>query len=203
MKRHITITAMIVVTLLASCNQSPQEKAEALVADALKTMLYVPESYEPVATLIDSAFAASSSPYYLDRLAEIISLTTEIEEVKQDVSSSKSSMLMYKRGSQYSEYQRNEYKESKAEHERHAARLDKLTTQMDGLRAKLDSMTTDGLREFVGYKVYHRYRANGRFDLMTFMSDMIFLVDKDMTYVMAAYDVDDPVYDEFTEAISE
>ncbi len=36
---------------------------------------------------------------------------------------------------------------------------------------------------------------------MTFMSDMIFLIDKDMTCVMAAYDMDDPAFEMFTEML--
>lgn len=199
--KHFNFVAMIVVMAmsLVSCSRSPQDKAEALVAETMKTMLYVPESYEPVLTLVDSAFAPSSSQDFAYKFAELINLTSQIKSVKEDVRSSKSAMSWNKRS--YSEYKKDEYEESKSEYEMYSAKLEKLTTRMDALRDEVSAMTSDKEREFIGYKVIHRYRAKGRFEIMTFMSDMIFLIDKDMTCVMAAYDMDDPAFEMFTEML--
>ena len=57
MKR--TLILALCALLLSCCTKTPQQKAEALVKDAMLKSLILPDTYQPVETKLDSAF----SPY--------------------------------------------------------------------------------------------------------------------------------------------
>ena len=53
-KLHLLLCA--IVAILASCTPSKEEKAEKIVAETVKDYLYHPDSYEAIATRVDSMF---------------------------------------------------------------------------------------------------------------------------------------------------
>ena len=63
---YLALFAVIVV----ACGQSQEQKAETLIKENLKKSLYKPESYKPVETKVDSAFAPYDDPAFFEELAE-------------------------------------------------------------------------------------------------------------------------------------
>lgn len=54
MKR--TLILALCALLLSCCTKTPQQKAEALVKDAMLKSLILQDTYQPVETKLDSAF---------------------------------------------------------------------------------------------------------------------------------------------------
>jgi hypothetical protein len=46
-----------VIAVFASCNNSPESKANDLIKEEMKKSLYHVDSYDPVETIVDSAFS--------------------------------------------------------------------------------------------------------------------------------------------------
>ena len=55
---YLVLFAMVMV----SCSKSKEQKAEALVKESVKKVLFKPETYKPVETKVDSAFAPYDDP---------------------------------------------------------------------------------------------------------------------------------------------
>lgn len=199
--KHFNFVAMIVVMVmcLVSCSRSPQDKAEALVAEAMKMSLYVPESYEPLATQIDSAFAPYASPEFYDKVIEFMELSDELEDCERDMKWAKSSMLSSKEIAHWSEYSRNEYEDDKAEYEECVAKYDDLQSEREKLKDEIYEIAS-GQEEFIGYHIFHRFRCKNNAN-MSMVSDMLFLVDKDMVQILASYDAEEQEFEDFIEAL--
>ena len=54
--KKIFYLALVAIVMVA-CGQSQEQKAEYLIKESLKKSLYKPETYKPVETKVDSAFA--------------------------------------------------------------------------------------------------------------------------------------------------
>lgn len=199
--KHLNFGVMIVVMAmsLVSCSRSPQDKAEALVAEAMKMSLYVPESYEPLATQIDSAFAPYASPELYDMVIEFMELSDELEDCERDMKWAKSSMLSSKEIAHWSEYSRNEYEDDKAEYEECVAKYDDLQSEREKLKDEIYEIAS-GQEEFIGYHIFHRFRCKNNAN-MSMVSDMLFLVDKDMVQILASYDAEEQEFEDFIEAL--
>lgn len=199
--KHLNFGVMIVVMVmcLVSCSPSPQDKAEALVAEAMKMSLYVPESYEPLATQIDSAFAPYASPEFYDKVIEFMELSDELEDCERDMKWAKSSMLSSKEIAHWSEYSRNEYEDDKAEYEECVAKYDDLQSEREKLKDEIYEIAS-GQEEFIGYHIFHRFRCKNNAN-MSMVSDMLFLVDKDMVQILASYDAEEQEFEDFIEAL--
>ena len=50
------------MVMLSSCGKSPQDKATAYVEKDMPKSLVKPDSYDPIETKVDSAFAPFDSP---------------------------------------------------------------------------------------------------------------------------------------------
>lgn len=58
---YLALVAIVVV----ACGQSQEQKAESLIKEELKKSLYKPETYKPIETKVDSAFAPYDDPAFL------------------------------------------------------------------------------------------------------------------------------------------
>lgn len=194
--KHPNFGVMIVVMAmsLVSCSRSPQDKAE-----AMKMSLYVPESYEPLVTQIDSAFAPYASPEFYDKVIEFMELSDELEDCERDMKWAKSSMLSSKEIAHWSEYSRNEYEDDKAEYEECVAKYDDLQSEREKLKDEIYEIAS-GQEEFIGYHIFHRFRCKNNAN-MSMVSDMLFLVDKDMVQILASYDAEEQEFEDFIEAL--
>jgi hypothetical protein len=131
---------------MISCSQSQKDKVNALIQESVRKSLAYPESYKPLETVVDSAFAPFDDPVFYEKTLEICKLNIE------------------------------EYSDSLS------GRIQKCGQEL------IDMM---GLEyRFIGYKVTHTFDMEGVYQNNT----RVFILDKDMTSIIAEYDADSPDY---------
>lgn len=183
---------------LVACSQSQEQKAEALIKESLKKSLYKPDTYLPVETKVDSAFAPYDDPAFFEELAELGKMNSEYEVLEEKAKRAKSSMAIWI-GPYQTAYGRNEYQEAKEEYDEANAQIDKLKTKGEKQYQKLLSML-QGERKFIGYKALHNYRADNNAG-NTLIGNTIFFIDENFTEVQ--YSMEAEEYEKIQNAISQ
>lgn len=118
----------VVAVIIVSCSQSQEQKAETLIKESLKKSLYKPETYNPIETTVDSAFAPYDDPEFFAELAKLGKINLDYEDMELKAKQAKSSMAMWS-GPYMSTYGRNEYQEAKADYEEANAKLEELEVE--------------------------------------------------------------------------
>lgn len=181
----LNVTIIVIAALaLTSCNNSPEKKIGKLIKEEVQTMLYHPESYDPVATEIDSAFSPENDPKALDLILEAMDVFEETMEVAEEMQEIKESMAIYQ--NPYSAYDKEKYNGYKKKYDKGEAKLDKLQEKATEIQTEVTKLENQE-PEFIGYTVAHRYRAKANNGNVV-MADNYFIVNKEMTEIIASYD---------------
>ena len=85
--KRILLFALVAIALSA-CNLTKESKAEALVKESLKKALYKPDTYKPIETKVDSAFAPYDDPALFKELEKLEELNTEYEGLQIQIKNS-------------------------------------------------------------------------------------------------------------------
>ena len=194
--KKIFYLALVAIVMVA-CGQSQEQKAEYLIKESLKKSLYKPETYKPVETKVDSAFAPYDDPAFFEELAELGKINSEYEELESKAKHAKSSMAIWS-GPYMSAYGRNEYQEAKSDYEEANAKLEKLKTKGRKQFEKIANMLQVS-NKFIGYKAVHNYRADNNAG-NTLIGNTIFFIDKNFEEITYSMEVDE--YNQVQEAIS-
>ena len=184
--------------MVAACSQSPEQKAEKLIKESLKKSLYKPETYKPVETKVDSAFAPYDDPAFFKELAEFGIINSEYEELEEKAKRAKSSMAIWS-GPYQSAFGRNEYQEAKEEYDEANAKMDKLKTKAQKLYKKIVSVL-QGERKFIGYKALHNYRADNNAG-NTLIGNTFYFIDENFTEIR--YSMEAEEYAQIQEALNQ
>ena len=190
--------SVLFALILVACGQSPEQKAESLIKESLKKTLYKPETYKPVETKVDSAFAPYDDPAFFEVLAELAKLNVEYEELEEKAKHAKSSMSIWS-GPYQTAFGRNEYREAKEDYEEANAKIEKLKTKGRKQYEKVGSMLQSE-RKFIGYKALHNYRADNNAG-NTLIGNTIFFIDENFTEVRYSLEIEE--YNQIQEAISQ
>lgn len=188
----------LVAVIMVACGQSQEQKAEVLIKESLKKTLYKPETYKPVETKVDSAFAPYDDPAFFEELAELGKMNNEYAELEEKAKHAKSSMSIWS-GPYQSAFGRNEYQEAKEEYEEANAKIEKLKTKGRKQYEKVAKML-QGEQTFIGYKAVHNYRADNNAG-NTLIGNTIFFIDENFTEVRYSLEVEE--YNQIQEAISQ
>ena len=188
----------LVAVIMVACGQSQEQKAEVLIKESLKKTLYKPETYKPVETKVDSAFAPYDDPAFFEELAELGKMNNEYAELEEKAKHAKSSMSIWS-GPYQSAFGRNEYQEAKEEYEEANAKIEKLKTKGRKQYEKVAKML-QGERKFIGYKAVHNYRADNNAG-NTLIGNTIFFIDENFTEIRYSLEVEE--YNQIQEAISQ
>lgn len=194
--KKIFYFALLAIVMVA-CGQSQEQKAEYLIKESLKKSLYKPETYKPVETKVDSAFAPYDDPAFFEELAELGKMNFEYEELESKAKHAKSSMAIWS-GPYMSAYGRNEYQEAKSDYEEANAKLEKLKMKGRKQFEKIANMLQVS-NKFIGYKAVHNYRADNNAG-NTLIGNTIFFIDKNFEEITYSMEVDE--YNQVQEAIS-
>ena len=175
----------LISAVMVACGQSQEQKAEALIKESLKKSLYKPETYKPVETKVDSAFAPYDDPALF-------------EELKSKAKRAKTTMSIYS-GPYMSAFDRNQYQEAKKDYNEANEKIEKLKTKG---RKQLEKVIKilQGSSKFVGYKAIHNYRADNNAD-NTLIGNTIFFIDKNFEEITYSMEVEE--YDQVQEAIDQ
>ena len=196
MKKYLYFAFLTLV--LVACSQSQEQKAEVLIKESLKKSLYKPETYKPVETKVDSAFAPYDDPAFFEELAELGKMNSEYEELEEKAKRAKSSMAIWS-GPYQTAYGRIKYQEAKEEYDEANAKIDKLKTTGRKQSEKVISML-QGERKFIGYKALHNYRADNNAG-NTLIGNTIFFIDENFTEVQ--YSMEAEEYNQVQDAINQ
>ena len=189
---------VLVTFIVASCSKSPEQKAEILIKDNLKKSLYKPDTYKPVETKVDSAFAPYDDPKFFAELEELGKLGAEYNELQLKVKMTKSSMANWG-GSYQSAFAKNEYQEAKQEFEEASEQMEKVSLKCaDHLKVVANMMKEE--RKFIGYKAIHNYRADNNAG-QTLIGNFVFFIDKDFKEVIYSITLED--YNQVKDAIAQ
>jgi hypothetical protein len=192
MKKNLMFIAVLFA--LISCNQSPQEKANALIEIDLKKSLFHPESYDPAETIIDSAFTPFDDPYFYEKAVNLCKLGVEMEEYEHKIKYEKSDMALYKDllKIMYSNRDKEKYDQAKENYEKYLAAKNnteqKIVQLVEELKKDLEKES-----QFIGFKAKHRYRAQTNGGQIVF-GEVKYLFDKEITKIVSAYDMDGDEY---------
>ena len=192
------LSSIFVAIVMVSCNQSPEQKAESLIKESLKKSLYKPETYKPVETKVDSAFAPYDDPVFFEELAELGKMNSEYEELEEKAKLAKSSMAIWS-GPYQSAFGKNEYQEAKKEYDEVNDKIEKIKEKGIKQYEKVIKMI-QGKRVFIGYKAVHNYRADNNAG-NTLIGNTIFFIDKNFEEITYSIEVEE--YNQVQKAISQ
>lgn len=176
--------------VFVGCTVSPEKKAASIVEKAVKASLYHPNSYDPIGTIVDSAFAPMDAPDFFEKTLKLYELGVEMEDCDREMKHAKSSMAIW--SNPYSAFSRNEYNEAKEEYENYVAKMETLQKKGEKLGEELKGIAEQG-RSFIGWKVTHSYRAQNNAG-QTLIGETVFILDPEMTQILAGYNTDDSDY---------
>lgn len=189
MKRVLLGT--LLVMLIASCSKSPEEKANALIREDIKKVLYHPETYDPAETQVDSAFTPFDDPAFYEKTVQLCRLGMSIDECDRNMKHAKSSMSIWS-GPYQSAFGRNEYQDAKDKYDENARNKKNAEIKAQKIADELKSML-DKEPRFIGFKARHRYRANNNAG-QTVFGEIKYLFDKDINQIVGSYDMENDEY---------
>lgn len=197
---------------LTSCTQSPEEKANAIIEQYIKSCLYKPDTYEKVTTQVDSAFTPFCDPNFHKTLLTLQKVNEDIEDCEIDINAKKDEMshaqsYMSIYDTPYStSHDRTQYQRYKEDYEKHKQELQELIEKKEGLIKKTDQIRSEIQNmisikpQFIGFQVFHRYRADNNSG-QTLMGDSYFILDQNFTQILAVYDTESEEFETIGEMI--
>lgn len=180
----------IAALAFVGCTMSPEKKAASIVEKAVKSSLYHPDSYDPIGTVVYSAFAPKDDPDFFEKTLKLYELSIEMESCDREIKHAKSSMMIW--SGSWDAYSKNEYNQHKEEYENYAAKMETLQKKGEKLGQDLKSMAEQG-RNFIGWKVTHSYRAQNNAG-QTLIGESVFILDPEMNQILAGYNTNDSDY---------
>lgn len=182
--------------LMVSCGKSDEEKVKDLIAEYAKSTLYVPESYDPVETKVDSMFIDIINEKNIKIAARIVELWNESNSLQREIDLNMEERDFWRRGS--SEF----YRKYSSKVQRDVSKRLEYDNEMFNLINELlkEYWSQANNKELKGYLTRHRFRAKNDAGTTGFC-EMIFILNKEKNNVVAAYDVDEPEFQNFMKII--
>lgn len=174
--------------LLVACEQSQEQKAGLLIKESLKTTLYKPETYKPIETKVDSAFAPYDDPAFYEELLKIEKMAEELENLEQKAKQAKKSMSIWE-GPYQTSFGKIHYQEAKEEYEETNSMIEKLKARGKKQLEKVVAFFQEKPM-FIGYKAFHNYRANNNAG-NTLIGNNVFFIDKNFETVTYSMEVEE------------
>lgn len=190
MKRLVLI--LMVAPLLVACG-GREKRAEKIAEETVVKTLYYPDTYEPVETVVDSAYVSIyTNTDALDAAYKIIDLKQELENLQWDYEQALSDVSLYGDFSyDRSTYRKEKYRQAKGELADAEKKLKNceadLKKQENIIRTCYETINEG---EFCGWGIAHRFRAeNGNGNKL--IGDVLILTDKDMENVVNVFTSDE------------
>ena len=183
--------------LAIACNQTPEKKAEKLIKDSIQKTLILPDSYQSVETIIDSAYSPFSDPAFIDSVFDLFKKWGDLKECEVLVKKEKSMMSIL--SSPMSSFGRSQYKQAKERYEEILEIYDKLNNRYQSVEDKVHPRMFEA-PSFIGYVVHHRYRSSDN-DGDVQLTGRYYLLDSDMLSIKASWDEDQ--YNQYKEYLQQ
>lgn len=175
---------ILCLMVLGACSRTQGEKANFLIKEDIQKVLVKPDTYEPIETKLDSAFAPYETPEFMENTLKCVQLFMEIKEYKEKIKVAKSMMTIYEDNLGFP-YFKNEYNEYKAEYKEATNKRNEIEKRLKRSGRKLKELV-NAKREFIGYKTMHHYRADNNAG-NTVLGTGFYLFDKDINTILISF----------------
>lgn len=159
-----------------------QEKAKDKVKQYVCSNLYIPESYDPVETRVDSAFYSVLTDYdCVDAAIKLISLRRDYSNTKRQHEEAINNIRTFGGTGVFRHFsvERDDTKKS----------LDEIKPQIIQHEQTIRNRDKSHDGEFIGWFVYNRYRAKSNNNVVSF-GEVLLLFDKQMDNWQLRYNVE-------------
>ena len=178
---------ILAAVCLCACSESMEEKANKLIKKELNKVIVNIDTYEPIETQIDSAFAPLMTAEMFDILKALPAQLRLFSGIMDEIERAKMGMSLNE--SRYYSFQRESYKEFKEQYESANNRLHELETKMEAVNERVNQMK-QAKPVFNGYRVIHQYRYTKEDGTKT-IGRHFFLMNKDFSAVETMLDMED------------
>lgn len=186
--KKVILWIAIVIPILTCCKSKEEKAAEIIKKEMFKT-LYDFESYQPIETVVDSAFY---SPYTDSTILShgyiIKELISEARKNLEELKEAQSSMEIW--SDSYSSYGLTKYYEAK---EKMSSALEKVDLYIKIINTEGDSirmLSKDIKPTFYGWKITHKFRCKTKGGNST-IGNYIYIFDKNIEHIIHEEDTED------------
>lgn len=187
MKKFLLLIAAVLC--LTACGESKEEKAEKLAKKALNGVIVNIETYEPIETKVDSAFAPLETVDVFNFYAQMPVQMRLYISSQDKADEAKRIMSIY--ANPYSSYDIERYNSAKDDYEKYSRRVAEFEEKMQSFSQNMERLSKEE-PVFCGYKVRHKFRFVSKEGNKT-IGEYAFLMNKDLTEVESMIDLDDDV----------
>lgn len=172
---------------LSACSESMEEKANKLIKKELSKVIVNIDTYEPIETLIDSAFAPIVTAETYSILEALPAQIKRLAEFGDEADKAKIGMSLNE--SRFYSFQRENYIKFKDQYESASKKYDELESKLKTINERFSKMTEEK-PTFNGYQVLHQYRYT-KTDGTKTIGKHVFLMNKNLSEVEAMLDLED------------
>jgi hypothetical protein len=198
--KNIFIFLGIIVFVVSSC-KSREEKANELIKAELFKTLYDFSSYEPIETIIDSAFTSIYTDSTILTHAYIIKgCIDRLDKYISEINSARSSMDIW--GDSYSSYSRRKYNDALEKFETNLEKaktvMKKMNESMLFIKGRIDKFETS----HIGFQAKHKFRCKSKGGNFT-IGNYLYIIDEKFEKIISVIDLDDDDNEEMKKIIDE
>ena len=179
---------MIAAIGLTACGKSNEEKANELIKKEMNKVIVNIDTYEPIETIVDSAFAPLMTAGFLNLLEGLPAQIKKYSSLQSDASQAQSLMSIYER--QYTAHDRVMYNQYKEQFESASKQMEEMESKLKTINERVEKATQEK-PVFNGYIVRHQYRYTKE-DGNKAIGKYTFLTNKDFSAIQAKLDMEDP-----------
>lgn len=173
--------------ILSACGPTQEEKAQSMVANYLKGVLYHFDSYEPLQTKVDSLFVSLETDEEAITLTlDMLKLFQSAQEYADKIEMAESSMEIWSPSGYSSALSKGEYRRAKEERDSNQELLDKtkdrINKQFSKIKSRqsyLEAEATLKMGDFDGWKVYHKFKSLNGAGTVDLLGEYVFFCDED------------------------
>lgn len=185
MKKSLFLIAAVL--FLTACGDSTEEKAEKLAKKALNGVIVNIETYEPIETKVDSAFAPLMTPETFEFYAQMPSQMRTYASWQEEAAHAKRTMSIY--GSSHYSYDMERYQRASEDYEMYSQKIAQYEEKLQKFFQKMEQYSKEE-PVFSGYKVRHKFRFVNN-EGQKSIGEYMFFMNKDLTAVESMIDLED------------
>ena len=211
MKFRTIIYSIGALIVLSSCTPTNEKRGQEMAANYLKGVLFHYGSYEPIQTVVDSAFMSlANDKEAIDLMEEMTNLVGKAIKYSEDLNQSERLMEIWAPDGYDSAFRSGQYRRAKEEKERNQRLLDNAKKQIEKQFDKIKTRQSQIKKgDFGGWKVYHKFKSLNGYATVDLFGEYVFLCDEDFNvqfaYPKESYDVNSKMMEtiEVSNSISE
>lgn len=188
MKTKFLPICILIILIFTACKSKEEKANELIKADLYKT-LYDFSSYEPIETIVDSAFTSVYRDSAILKDAYTVQMCLDnVNDYLDKVKDARSSMDIW--SDSYSSYGRSQYNDAKEEFATNLDKAEVLMNKVHELMPKLKEAINNFEPSFCGFQAKHKFRCKTKGGNFT-IGNYVYIMDDKIETILSSYDLDD------------